>query len=371
MHPGSLRCSSVAYSRYAPLLAPCDPGASAPSVHSTFWDRTLVPRATEARAPARAPRVCPGVCVVLSAACVLGLLGARLASSATRPPKVLVLGTPEPRPSSAGERPAAADDDAGAIAVAQASLIETLVEVRAQDAAAWTRLAEGGRVHTGDRLRTGVDSVARIDFSWMSVTLAPSSELLVRKNRVLGLNLVSGRVELASERDDLVKLDTPEARVRGRGHVVVRRDGQTTLVSLLHGEARVSAQRGSTGLTSGQGCRVEARGACAPTPLPDAPARLAPGSDPTYVAVGRPVRLGWSAPASSFHVQVLSFDADVVLAQRDVQAAALDLSVPWPGLYRFRVSARGSEGLEGPPSLEGLFQVMPADWLKSGTDPQP
>ena len=29
MHPGSLRCSSLAYDKYASLLAPSDPGASA------------------------------------------------------------------------------------------------------------------------------------------------------------------------------------------------------------------------------------------------------------------------------------------------------------------------------------------------------
>jgi len=29
MHPGRLRCSSLAYDEYAALVAPCQPGASA------------------------------------------------------------------------------------------------------------------------------------------------------------------------------------------------------------------------------------------------------------------------------------------------------------------------------------------------------
>lgn len=308
----------------------------------------------------------------LVASSLLAVLAAAVAPGATRsrPPKVLVLGTPEPRP--AGDAaPAAVDDGAAAgIAVAQASLIETVVEVRAP-AGSWRRLAEGERVHTGDRLRTGAESVARIDFPWMSASLGPASELAVVRGRLLGLRLEAGRVELASERDDLVKLETPEARVRGRGHVIVRREGTTTLVSLLHGEVRVSTKRGSVGVKEGHGCRVDARQTCLPAALPAAPQSLSPGSDPTYVAVGQPVRLAWDAVAAGFHVQVLSFDAEAVLSQRDVAAAPLEVAVRWPGLYRFRVSARGAQGLEGPPSLEGLFQVMPPEWLKSGTSDTP
>ncbi len=40
LHPGSLRCSSHAYARYAALLAPCEPGA----------DRALGPQRTSATA---------------------------------------------------------------------------------------------------------------------------------------------------------------------------------------------------------------------------------------------------------------------------------------------------------------------------------
>ncbi len=310
--------------------------------------------------------------VVLAACGVLTLLAAAVAPGATRarPPKVLVLGTPEPRPSAEVVSAPADDDDAAEIAVAQASLVETVVEVR-REGRDWARLAEGGRVHTGDRLRTGADSVARIDFPWMSASLGPASELVLAKSRLLGLRLEAGRVEMTSERDDLVKLDTPEARVRGRGHVIVRRDGTTTLVSLLHGEARVTARRGSTGLKEGQGCRVLARGACVALPLPEPPSSLTPGADPTYVAVGRPLSLAWSAAAASFHVQVLSFDGEASLSQRDVPTPPFEVAIPWPGLYRFRVSARSPEGLEGRPSLEGLFQVMPPDWLKSGSDARP
>jgi hypothetical protein len=156
--------------------------------------------------------------------------------------------------------------------------------------------------------------------------------------------------------------------VRGRGRLVVRRDGHATRVSQWHGEARVGSGPASVVLREGFGCVVEARRACRPVPLPAAPVAPSPGSDPTYVAVGEAIRLTWSAPETAFHVQVLSFDQDAVLAQRDVETPSLEIALPWPGLYRFRASAR-AQGLEGRPSLEGLFQVMPGQWLKSGAPP--
>ena len=167
--------------------------------------------------------------------------------------------------------------------------------------------------------------------------------------------------------DDIVKLDTAEARVRGRGHVVVRREEKSTQVSVWQGEVRVSTRRGTAQLEAGFGCRVEARGPCRPAALPAAPTAPRPGSDPTYVVAGQPLTLAWSGDAPAFHVQVLSFDEEAVLAQREVSRPSLDIAVPWPGLYRFRASARGADGLESRPSFEGLFQVMPARWMKSGT----
>lgn len=303
---------------------------------------------------------------VAVAAVLLAALGAGTAPAAGggRRPKVLVMGTPAPHPADVAPPPVA--DDSAGVVVAQAALVESVVELRApgQD---WTPLPEGGRVRTGDRLRTDANSVARVELPWMSVALGPSSELAVVRGRLLGLRLEAGRIELASGRDDIVKLDTAEARVRGRGHVVVRREEKSTQVSVWQGEVRVSTRRGTAQLEAGFGCRVEARGPCRPAALPAAPTAPRPGSDPTYVVAGQPLTLAWSGDAPAFHVQVLSFDEEAVLAQREVSRPSLDIAVPWPGLYRFRASARGADGLESRPSFEGLFQVMPARWMKSGT----
>ena len=292
-----------------------------------------------------------------------------LALPAAQAPKVLVLGSPEPPATPPpGALPSAAEqaraEGAQGVPVAQVSFVETRVDVRTAEGD-WERLPEGGRVHTGDHLRTGPESVARLEFPWMSVLLAPGSQLGVSKGTILGLRLEAGRVEMASGRDDMIKLDTPEARLRGRGEVVVRRDGQTTRISVLHGDMRVSAARSAARLVEGSGCVVEPQGACVPRPLPEAPAGLVPGADPIYVAVGESATLTWRAAPADFHVQVLSFDADAVLLQRDVTEPPFEVAVPWPGLYRWRVSARAADGLEGPPSLEGLFQVMPREWLKT------
>lgn len=289
---------------------------------------------------------------------------------AGKPPKVLVLGSPEPPPRAATAVPSEAEQEQAArrqgVPVAQMSFAETRVDVR-RAGGEWERLPEGGRVHTGDHLRTGPDSVARLEFPWMSVSLAPASELVVSTGAILGLRLEAGRVEMASGRDDIVKLDTPEARLRGRGELVVRRDGRATRVSVLHGDVHVRAARSAARLAEGFGCLVEPQGACVPRPLPAAPAGLLPGADPVYVAAGANTTLTWRGAAASFHVQVLSFDTDTVLLQRDVAQSSFDVAVPWPGLYRWRASARGDEDLEGPPSLEGLFQVMPPAWLKANS----
>jgi hypothetical protein len=289
---------------------------------------------------------------------------------ADKPPKVLVLGSPAPPASPApGDAPSAAEQARAqslqGVPVAQVSFVETWVDVRAPGGE-WVRLPEGGRVHTGDRLRTGSDSVAQLDFPWMHVRLAPGSELSVSKGTILGLRLEAGRVALASGRDDMIKLETSEAHLRGRGEVVVRREGDATRISVLRGDLRVSAARGAARLVEGFGCVVAPRGACVPRPLPEAPAGLVPGADPVYAAVGEGITLTWRAapPSARFHVQVLSFDEDDVLFQRDVSEPPYEVAVPWPGLYRWRVSAHAA-GLEGPPSLEGLFQVMPPTWLKT------
>lgn len=273
-------------------------------------------------------------------------------------------GTPAGRSSATGA--AAGAETTPGVPVAQVSFVETRVEV-SRAGGEWQPLAEGERVWTGDRLRTGPESVAQLAFPWMAVALAPSSELALLPGRVLGLKFVSGRVALSSGRDEMVKLATDEVHLRGRGHMVVRRDGGVTRVSVLRGDVQVRAGAVSTRLVEGFGCTAAPRRPCVPRALSPAPSGLQPGADPVYAAVGERFALSWSAAAEgAFHVQVLSFDTDVVLLARDVSGPSVELSVPWPGLYRWRVSARGDDGLEGPPSLEGLVQIMPERWLEEG-----
>ena len=59
MHPVPRRCSSVKYSRYSPLLAPCGTGASAPSVRHRNCETDHLachPSLPRERASSRAPR---------------------------------------------------------------------------------------------------------------------------------------------------------------------------------------------------------------------------------------------------------------------------------------------------------------------------
>jgi hypothetical protein len=308
-----------------------------------------------------------------AAALILGVAPLRAVGPTARPP-VIDLASPKPNPRpgarsapATDRRRAAAEATAGqvpreGVTVAQVSFVESRVDVQ-RPGAAWERLPEGGRVRTGDRLRTAADSSARLQFPWMSVSLAPSSVLGLAPGAILGLQLESGRVELASGRDDIVKLDTPDVRVRGQGWVIVRRGPSGTQVSVLRGEFNV----GGTTLAEANGCVVaRVRAACRPSPLPEAPRALVPGSDPRYVRQSERLTLAWdtSALAQGYVVQVLSFEDDAVLLQQEVATPTHEVRVPWLGLYRWRVSARDAGGLEGAPSLEGLFCVMPGRWLE-------
>src|SRR5688572_14323097 len=86
----------------------------------------------------------------------------------------------------------------------------------------WTALPDGTLVRTGDRLRTG-PAAAAMQFPWTTLVVSPGSTLAVAPSIVLTANLDEGRVEQRAIGEDIIKLRTPEALVRGTGHVIVRR----------------------------------------------------------------------------------------------------------------------------------------------------
>src|SRR6185295_15523589 len=96
---------------------------------------------------------------------------------------------------------------------------------------------------------------ARLEFPFMGLTVGPDSELGIPAGMVLSIALVRGRVELGSERGEIIKLTTPEIELRGQGRVVVRRADDTTLVVVISGSFRVLARRKTITVTRGQGLR--------------------------------------------------------------------------------------------------------------------
>jgi hypothetical protein len=213
------------------------------------------------------------------------------------------------------------------------------------------------RVKTGDRLRTGPDATAR---------RLPMGERHGRAGSVMGSRPGScwrqpseGRIEQRSEGSDIIRLETAEGLVRGRGRVVVRRQSSQTLVTVVEGRFRVEAGGKSLALSGGQGCRLSGRRQRSrmveTLPLP--PKRLTPGSDPVYVNKDNPLSLAWDGSAPSFHVQILPVGSEEILLARDVSSSPLRVQIPWLGTYRWRVSARDARGLEGLPSAEGLVCI--------------
>jgi hypothetical protein len=223
---------------------------------------------------------------------------------------------------------------------------------------AWKRLAEGERIRTGDRVRTGADATARIAFPWTALTLASASTLAVAASAVLSTVLEEGRVEQAAEGGDIIKLLTPEAEVRGRGRVLVRRQAGVTLVTVVEGRCQVSAGDAKLSLEKGQGCRVRGGGTPVLQELPPAPRGLAPASDPRYFLKGQGLVLAWERAAPGYHVQILPVGSPEVLLARDLAGPPLRVEFPWLGTFRWRVSARDAEGNEGVPSADGLFCVV-------------
>ena len=255
-----------------------------------------------------------------------------------------------------GARGATADE--APLALARVSLVERGVELEKRGAR-WQSAVEGGPLALGEALRTGPDAVARLELSWMALTLGPGSLLRFPDALLLKAVLESGRASIDAEVRDALTLVTAEAEVRGRGRAIVRRQGRTTLVTCLSGRYFVSAARTTVVLSPGEATIASAGRAATPTraPLPPPAAGLWPGTDPVYAAPGEPIELRWQGEAPGYQVELLPVGSEVVLVQRDVAAPPLRLEVPWEGAFRWRVSSRDARGVEGPPSQEGLIAI--------------
>lgn len=256
-------------------------------------------------------------------------------------------------------RPTASAPVAG-VAVATLAWSDRPVE-RAESPAkdAWRRMSDGDRVRTGDSLRTSPDGVAGLDFPWMAVTLGSSSVLSIPASAVLSTVLERGRAEFSGQGRDIVKIQVGRSEIRGGGRLVLRHEGGRTAATALAGAFRVAAAGKTVEIKAGEGTVVRDDGPPADAfPLPPAPKGLVPGSDPVYVVPGRPRELQWAPAGGSYHVELLGMQSDEVFLSRDVAAPPLRIEIPWLGAYRWRVSARGADGVESRPSADGYVCVV-------------
>ncbi len=225
------------------------------------------------------------------------------------------------------------------------------------DKTSWRKVATGDKLRTGDTLRTSEAAVARIEFPWMKMTLAPASMVSIPPSAVLSMVLDQGRAEFSGPGRDIVKIQVGEGEVRGGGRLVLRRSVGRTSVTVLEGAFKVRSAGRIVEIKKGQGTLVgDGRPPEPARALPLPPNGLRPGADVGYVRSGQPVELHWAGGGASHHVELLAFqgDDDVLLA-RDIAASSLQLSVPWLGTYRWRVSVRDARGVESPPSADGLI----------------
>jgi hypothetical protein len=242
------------------------------------------------------------------------------------------------------------------VPVAKLAYVDGLVEQQ-PEGGSFSRAREAGKVNTGDHLRTGTDGTARVEYPWTSLVLGPSSQMAIPSTRILATLLDSGRLEQRSDAE-VMKLQTPEATVRGKGRLVVRREGGHTAVTVIDGVFRVEAQERIVELRGGQGTIVASgRPPEDHVQLPTGATSRHPGEETRYVKKGEPVELRWT-PATPAHVQILSLDREDVLLQRDVDGGAVAIPAPWLGTYRWRVSLRDAGGLESPPSPDGLVCIV-------------
>ena len=194
----------------------------------------------------------------------------------------------------------------------------------------------------------------------MALTLGAESTLFVPPTHILGAVLEDGRAELYAEGNDLLKVRTPEGEVRGRGRLIVRRMGTTTLVMGLAGAFRFEGKGGVVlPFPQGQGVVALADGTLdGPNDLPPPPTAVFPGNDPVYVERGQDVPLRFTSTFKRHHVQVLAFDGDDIVVDRDVGLSPDTLRVPWPGTWRVRLSSVDERGLEGPAASTGYIVVV-------------
>lgn len=222
--------------------------------------------------------------------------------------------------------------------------------------ASWVSLRKGDALRTGDSFRTAPDATARLEFPWMTVTLAGATLLTIPASSVLSTVLEQGRAEFAGPGREIVKIKVGDGEVRGGGRLVLRRSVGRTTAAVLEGSFRVRSAGRTVEVGAGQGTVVPDGGRPeAPTPLPGAPGGLEPGRDPLYVRTGEPAELRWDAGSPAHRVEVLALDRDMVLLAREVTTPPLRLQLPWPGTYRWRVAARDARGVESPPSAFGLI----------------
>jgi hypothetical protein len=250
---------------------------------------------------------------------------------------------------------AAAPAASAATEVARLALVEGTVSVAA-GRAAFAPAKEGAGIVNGTKVRTGSQALARLDFPVMSVTAGGDTELGV-SGAVLSLELAHGRAEIASKQADIVKVVAAGGEVRGDGWAVVRREGKAVQVTVVQGRFFVTSSGHSLAVTSGAGAVFTQGAAPSAVELPSRPQVISPGADAAYVAKGEPLDVSWT-PSGRSHVQLLAIGSEEVLMDRDIDGAKTTLSVPWPGLYRWRVAGRDAAGLEGVPSTEGLICVL-------------
>jgi hypothetical protein len=276
-----------------------------------------------------------------------GLLATAAAEAA--PPKVRYPGAPDGK---------TLQPSAG-VPVATLVLAEARVE-HELGKGEWRAMKQGERVRTGDRLRTEAAGLARLEFPWMSLTAGPSTTVSIPDSMVLYTVLEQGRVELHAEGNDIVKLRTPEAEVRGRGRIVVRRDAGHTLVMAMAftGDFRVQTLAGAVEVKGGEGTIVRPQAALPkPVKLLPPPTSLSPGSDPVYVRAGSDLALSWDATTAAYYLELVPLDGEQAVFARELGRPPQKIRVPWLGTYRVRVSARDESGLEGLPA-EGLVCVV-------------
>ena len=248
-------------------------------------------------------------------------------------------------------------EEPGGVPIATISLANGRVE-RASAGQKWGAARQGEALKTGESLRTGPDGAARLMFPWMTVALGPDTVVRVPGGRILSTVLESGRIELVSE-GDIVKVRVGSLDIRGQGRIVVRHDGERTAVMSLTDVARLSMRSGrSLELQSGEAALGSGNNLRGPLAFPAPPTIVSPGADPMYVQPSTPVPLQWRGQSDRYIVEIVPLDSNTPLLATESRSNYAEISVPWLGLYRWRVTGVDRTGLETEPSEEGLICVV-------------